>query len=97
MKKVVKVLVSTEVDVDSITDKSHIGILWGGCDTARTWIQENKGEFIGQTVGDISMSSRWRKFSKKVYVEEAISMDAEVFLFDTYIELYNWLISAEPK
>lgn len=97
MKKVVKVLVSTEVSVDSITNGSHVGIFWGGCDTARSWVQEHGGDFIGQTVGDSSMSSRWRKPTKKEYVTEAVSMDADVFLFDSSIELYNWLVGTDPK
>lgn len=56
MKKVVKVLVSAEVGVDSL-------------------------------------ASKWERTTKKEYVETALGMEAEVFIFETERELVTWLKS----
>lgn len=94
MKKVVKVLVSTEVGVDSITNSSHVGISWGLDDYDKSWVIRSKtGNYHGINVGVDSLVSKWERTTKKEYVETALGMEAEVFIFETERELVTWLKS----
>ena len=92
MRKVVTELNWSElVMIDAISDKSIIGIQWqsGG----KSMIVQHKDEkFSGMDVKNLSLMHNGVTYSKIKYIESALRQDADIYEFESYIELYKWIL-----
>jgi hypothetical protein len=95
MKKVVKAVEYVDiVDINTINDKSNVGIKWSN-DRKSIIIKENENEFAGMDFNDFSLTYSWTKPSKREYVVQTLKQDGEVFVFDSKEELLTWFIKID--
>jgi len=91
-----KVLFNTPigVSIDTINNKSNVGIIFNTSPSFKIWlVEDDKGDYFGFSIGDETTSSKWYKNSKKEYCIHANAQDVEIFVFDTEKELIEWLKS----
>ena len=93
MKKVVRQYdLESKVSIEDINDKSIVGIVWRGGQRSFV-IESGPGSFCAMDSHHFSLNHSWKKPSKKEYVDSAMNQNPEgVYIFDTYKELYEWLI-----
>lgn len=91
MKEIVNVIKITQVKLSSIEDDNHIGILWGDGKKSKV-IQTSEG-FIGFSLLDEDLRSKWTRRSKNKYVEDVLEqIGTKAYLFDSKEELLEWLV-----
>ncbi len=93
MKKVVLSSTCNEVNINNIKNTDIVGI---------KWVEGNKSLvipcldiemeliFIGHEFEDNDLGDCWDAASKNEYAKEAMSMDAEVFVFESLVGFAKW-------
>jgi hypothetical protein len=90
MKKVVKAVECAGiVEVNTITDKSNVGIKWKN-DRKSIIIKKNVDEFCGMDFNDLSVAHSWTKPSQQEYIVQALKQGSDVFVFESGEELLTW-------
>ena len=91
MKEIVNVIKITQVELSSIEDNNHVGILW--CDGKKSKVIQTSEGFIGFDLLDCDLRSLWTRKSKKEYVQDALEqIGTKAYLFDSKEELLEWLV-----
>lgn len=90
MKKIIEKEEKDVIELSQITNDSIVGIRWKNGE--KSFISELFNDvFIGISVGELSLTSKWGENSKQAYVRRTISLGRACFIFETVKELREWL------
>ena len=92
MRKVVKQADSEVIDLDRIDNNSKLIVKWSNGDSYSLIIKGTDEKFYGMNCAYPDLTHSWKADSKREYASRAIDQKGtEVFEFNTYKELYEWL------
>ena len=92
MRKVVKQADSEVIDLGRIDNNSKVIIKWNSGNSYSLVVRGKDEKFYGMSLSNPDLAYSWAQDSKREYVESALSQrGAEVFEFNTYKELYEWV------
>jgi hypothetical protein len=90
MKKVVFEKSISTIDFEEINNESIVGIQWR--DGKRTMVVKVRYGYIG--VSNDHAGASWNESSKRSYIERAVEIGSDIFVFDSHSELFKWMSEA---
>jgi len=94
MKQIVIQRETTTVNIDRITNKSIVGIKYVDTNEKAIVIRNEDNTYSGYTGEDqsLALEGKWWEDTIKDYVTTAISDGSEAFVFDTFKDLFSWVL-----
>ena len=90
MKKVVFSSNTSTIDFEKVNSYSIIGVQWRN--GKRTMTVKVQYGYIG--VSDDHACASWIESNKRSYIERAVQLGGDVYVFEDYSKLFKWMSEA---
>lgn len=90
MKKIVFSSNTSTIDFEKVNSDSIIGVQWRN--GKRTMVVKVRYGYIG--VSNDHAGASWNESSKRSYIERAVEIGSDIFVFDSHSELFKWMSEA---